>query len=161
MTKPATITSPTHSVGVGAIVAVGALALQLLAGIAAPKALGQAIGWNAATIFVPAVMLVAVIGSLMAVVVVPRLPDPARAMRVEAACKASLAVTMLAYAWSLTHVYGWAGGPATQTFAWGLGLAFAVRVVQILRDAHRACRARSAGIVADPVPLGDPGHVEG
>ena len=35
MTKPATITSPTHAVGVGAIVAVGVLALQLLAGIAA------------------------------------------------------------------------------------------------------------------------------
>ncbi|MEN3123285.1 hypothetical protein [Janibacter sp. LM] len=160
-TPVATITSPGHAIGVGALITVAVLSVQLLAGMATPHALGATIGVDAASTAVPAVMLVAALGSLIAVWVVPRLNYPARAMRVEAACKATLAAMLLLYGYSLTSFHGWSSGPATQTFTWGLGWAFVARTVQILHDARTASRATAAQLPACPTPLGDPDRTEG
>lgn len=158
MTAPATITSPTHAVGVGAIIITGALALQMLTGVVAADALAETIGRAEASALVPAFMLVASIGALIAVWVVPCLPDPHKAMRVEAACKAALAATVLLYAYSITNVYGWYAYPTTETVLWGLGLSFTARSAQILLDSRRARRAIAARVPSSPVPLGDPGQ---
>lgn len=161
MTRPATITSPTHAGGVLAIVGIGALAVQLLLGTAQPKALADLIGHHAASVLVPLLMFTAAVGALLCVLAVPRMADPAGALRVEVACKATLAVTTLAYGASLTAAYGWSGGPATQTLTWAAGTGFAARSVQVARDLRRLRRSREAGVPAIPPPLGEPDPSEG
>lgn len=161
MTKPATITSPSHAGGVAGIITAGALAVQLLVGVAQPKALGDLLGFYAASTLVPLLMFTAASGALLCVLAIPRLPDPAGVMLVEIACKVVLGVTTLAYGAALTVVYGWSGGASTQTLAWGLGLGFTVRAFQIIRDLRALTRSQEAAVPATPPPLGETDVREG
>lgn len=159
MTRPATYTSPTHAVGVGMVLAQTAIAVQLLLGTSTTPALSHAAGDVVAGLL-PALMLTACLAALAAITVTarsrPGVSSTLIALRVEATAKATLAGMSLAYAASLTSAYGWSGSPTTQTYAWGMGLAFGVRSWQIMRDVRRLRTATAASVPADPPPLGDP-----
>ena len=66
----------------------------------------------------------------------------------------------LAYAASLTWAYGWAGGPTTQTYAWGIGLGLCARAWQVRRDLRALRGALANPAPATPAPLGEPTTTE-
>lgn len=158
MSRPATITSPTHGVGVLMVIAQGALAVQLITGVARTDALDHLLPDPIAAL-VPAIMLGSAIASLAGITAVTRAETAGQTLPwlvVEACAKALLAGTSLAYAWSLTDTYGWSGGATTQTYAWALGVGLCVRVLQIVRDRRRLRMATAHPQPATPAPLAEP-----
>ena len=153
--RPVAVTSPTHALAVAYTMGQLALAVQLVNGTATTRALDSFIGHGAEWL-VPVLMVAACAGVLTSVATMKRLADPSDALRMEGISWTVLAVVSIAYALSLTVTYGWSSGATTQTYAWSFGVGGLARVIQILRDLHHLHRAKQAGTIADPAPLGEP-----
>ncbi|MBD2760083.1 hypothetical protein IEE94_11245 [Yimella sp. cx-573] len=162
-TRPVTITSPGHAVGITMILTQTAIAVQLLLGTTTTTALIKALG-SAAGSLLPALMLCASLVALSAAVAVSRARNAATIgtwLAAEALAKAVLGAISIAYAASLTLTYGWSSGSITQTYAWALGLGFCARAVQVWRDRLHLRRAAAEDLPATPPPLGEPATTRG
>lgn len=160
--RPVTVTSPTHALGISSIVTQGLLAIALLIGVNSSDALAAVLSVQAEEVLVPLLMFTAAVGALGAIFVVANAQSQGAealgaALRVEMVCKIMLAGTTLLYAFALTNYYGFLSEtPSLQIYAWISGLGFVARAAQIAWDLRAVTRARKAGCVADPSPLGEP-----
>lgn len=159
--RPVTITSPTHALGISAVVTQATLALMLLLGYGTTDAVGTMLSLDVADVLLPLLMFTASVGALGSIVAVASaqcrnsatlLP----AMRIELACKIALTFTTLTYTLALIQHYNFTEAPNITTYTLIAGLGFAARSWQIRRDMRRVKVALEAGVAANPAPLGDP-----